>query len=231
MISVVEKSGDTKLSPNGGVSATWAPQSTCPTSCPLLGAGCYAETGRSGFQTRRLNRVAKGKGRQSLAEEEARKIGELTGLRKLRVHVVGDCATPESASIIGRAMRAHERKHGKAAWTYTHAWKTVPKAAWKGAKVLASCHSITDVKEARKKGFGTALVVPPHPTNKVYELGGEKIIPCPAQFLRNKVRTVTCEDCTLCQRPEFLRREKLTIGFEADRGTAKKMLTVLQEVA
>lgn len=62
-VIVVENSGDRKLSDGRGigVSATYAPQQTCPDSCELRNNGCYAEVGRIGLHTHRLNRKARQK--------------------------------------------------------------------------------------------------------------------------------------------------------------------------
>lgn len=228
-VSVVEKSGDTKLSKTGNVSATWASQASCPNSCPLKTNGCYAEAGRAALSTRRLNERTDASaltGRAltlEIARQEAAEILKLSGRRKLRVHAVGDCTDNDTAGIVGSAMVAHEAKHGKAAWTYTHAAADIDQAAWNGARVLASCQSVDEVRRFRSKGYGTALIVPPHPTNKIYDYQGERVIPCPAQL--NKA--VTCEFCTLCQRPDFLRDNKLSVGFEPDRGTAAKVLKTI----
>jgi hypothetical protein len=62
-VIVIEHSEDAKLSdPDGfGVSATYVSQQSCPDDCPLLGNGCYAETGNVGIHTNRLNRQVDGK--------------------------------------------------------------------------------------------------------------------------------------------------------------------------
>lgn len=232
-ISVVEKSGDAKLSARGNVSATWVPQQSCHEDCPLKRNGCYAEEGRSGLHTWKMNRRAQAakKGlahlRKLLAQQEAKAIRGLTGLRKLRVHVVGDCATAYAARLVGRAMVAHGKKHGKPAWTYTHSWRAIPKAAWSGANVWASCERPEQVAEARARGYAAALIVPPHPTNKVYEFGGQKVIPCPAQFVKDGKRTVTCEFCNICQRPDELSAEGFVVGFAPDGVTTKRVLKVI----
>ena len=44
-----------KNSKTGPVAASYAGQQSCPASCPLKGKGCYAEKGRIGIHTRRLN--------------------------------------------------------------------------------------------------------------------------------------------------------------------------------
>ena len=134
-IVVIERTADAKLSdPNGrGMSATYAAQSTCPAGCPLRAAGCYAE-GPSPvkYTTWRVNRAARVRHvtPAQLAEREAAGIRALSGWRRLRVHVVGDCPSTAAARLVGAAMADHERKRGRAAWTYTHAWRTIARAAW-----------------------------------------------------------------------------------------------------
>jgi hypothetical protein len=237
MIAVVaEKSGNAKLSKNENVSATWVPQVTCHSDCPLKKNGCYAEIGRAGIHTHRLNAKAyktrKGEAalRRQLAKEEAKQIRGLTGTRKLRVHVVGDCATADSARIVGRAMVAHQKKYNKSAWTYTHSFRRISKKSWAGANVLASCETPADVELAKKRGYAAALVVPPHPTHKTYQHKGITVIPCPAQFFRqNGERHTTCEHCAICQNPDMLYKTNRVVGFQPDGVTTKRVLTVLHD--
>lgn len=231
-VIVTERSGNAKL---GDISSTMVAQNTCPDDCALRRAGCYAERGLVNLHTMRINRQAKVRKRAKdalrieLAKLEAKKIRLLTGLRKLRGHVVGDCPTAASARIVGPAMVEHEQKHGKAAWTYTHAWRRIAFSMWKGARVLASCNTVREIPQARQRGYGTAVIVPEHPTNKIYTLQGERIIPCPAQFERHGKRLVTCEFCTLCSRGNWLRDNKLSIGFQPDKNTGgPKLLKMLE---
>jgi hypothetical protein len=155
-----------------------------------------------------------------LAREEARQIRGLSGWRKLRVKVSGDSRTRKAAGIIGSAMVAHERKHKRHAWTYTHTEH--PLAAWNGARVLASCETPAKVRRMTKAGYACVLIVPPHPTHKVYKYKGLKVIPCPAQF-----KHTTCERCSVCADTKRLRRRKLVVGFEPDYQTDKKVIPLL----
>src|SRR5206468_1103992 len=125
----VETSDNAKL---GLVSATYASQASCPRSCPFRGHGCYAEGGLVGFQTRRLNRT-RSRGPADVARAEARAIDGLTGDRLLRLHVVGDAPTPTAARTLSAALRRYAARgmmprHGKKAWTYTHAWRAVARS-------------------------------------------------------------------------------------------------------
>lgn len=252
-VSVTERSGNRKLSRTGNVSSTWVAQDSCPDSCELKGkrgasGGCYAEVGRSGLHRHRLNREAarrkksKSANRLALAKLEAAGIRTLSGTRQLRVHVLGDCATPETAAIVGRAMVEHEAKAGKAAWSYTHSWREgVAQPHWQGARILASCKDVKEVQAARAMGYGTAIIIPPVPSNRAFDYHGERVIPCPAQFGRlgsqivplagrahDAERILTCELCTLCKRPDMLRDRRLSIGFQPDHGTQRRVLQLLE---
>src|SRR5207248_895946 len=90
----------------GAVSATYASQASCPPSCPWFKQGCYAESGPTGFTTRRLNR-SDVRGAVRIAREEARAIDALTGDRLLRLHVVGDARTKAAARVLGAAAQRY----------------------------------------------------------------------------------------------------------------------------
>lgn len=224
-VIVVERSGNNKISdPRGrGVSTTYVAQDSCPESCPLRGHGCYAETGWAGFQTYRINQVQL-KRRLTLvelAEAEAMGIRRLTGTRRLRAHVVGDCRTPETANIVGEAMRAHESKHGQRAWTYTHAWRDIPLKDWRFARVLASCSTIQEVEQAHSRYYATALIIPPTTSRKAYQVRDFTVVPCPAQFhdKRTGARQTTCERCNICSDTYRNWSANRVVGFQPDGQT------------
>ena len=106
----VEYSANKKL---GGMSATHASKATCPITCSLLkadnGIACYADTGRQRITTTRISNDPI-RDDVEIATLEADRIDELTGRHDLRVHVVGDCKTPESAGIVGSAMVRHSQR-------------------------------------------------------------------------------------------------------------------------
>ena len=208
----------------GKVSATWAPQHTCPPSCPLKDNGCYAEHGRSGMHTRQLNQARFG-GDVATAREEARAIDNLTGRRDLRVHVVGDCKTDATALIVSDAMTRHEAKHGRSAWTYTHAWKpdkeAVSPKSWGDANVLASCDTLDEVKEAKALGWATATVARENTPlfeslkgGRAITVEGHKLIPCPSETATYRnAKPITCVECRLCFDALRLKRMNATIAF------------------
>lgn len=210
----------TQNSKTGPCSATYVSQHSCPRGCPFLNCGCYAEYGPLSIITRKV------KGDETAAEqmarEEARAIDSLSGRRDLRLHVVGDCRTNNAAKIVSRAAQRFVRKWGKSIWTYTHAWREVKRSSWQGVSVLASCEQLRQIKEARARGYATALVVEEFLSEKTYALGSEKILPCPAQ-----TRGITCVGCRLCFDDQRLSRAGLTVGFELHGAGRRRALPLL----
>lgn len=195
-------------------------QSSCPTSCPLQNAGCYAEDGFAGLQTRRLNRSPT-TDPLALALLEAKKIREkLSGKLPLRLHVVGDCRTEETARIVTAACEEYMDKHGQPVWNYTHAWKVVPREAWGRTATFASCDKVEDLAEAKERGYAPALVVARHLRSKVYEMGGHKILPC-----RHQTHGEQCDSCRLCFDDKTFTNHDLTLAFAAHGSGRKAILS------
>jgi hypothetical protein len=190
-VIAVEKSGNKKIGPS---SATYVAQSSCPTTCPLLGAGCYAESGRMALHTRRLAESSASV--DELAREEADAIDTLSGRLPLRIHVVGDSTTSSAARRVAASVRRYVKRHGSSAWGYTHAWRDVPASAWRGVSMLASCESRADVDAAHARGYRAAIVVDEHRSDKRHDRDGVDVIPCPEQ-----TRGARCIDCRLCWDP------------------------------
>jgi len=222
-VAVVNRAKVGKLTrDNIPLSTTHVSQYSCPSTCQFLNAGCYAEwQGMQPFTTKRLN-SNETTNRSTLAKLEARAIrAELDGKADLRVHVVGDCATPKAASLVGSAMVHHTTRYGKRAWTYTHAYRTVKALAWQGAQVVASVHNTKDFHKARSQGYKTFALATTeaHPTHKVYtdKHTGLKVLPCPAQFKHANGRKVACVDCSICQDPNVTRKAGADcVGFQPD---------------
>ena len=202
----VKKTGNTKV---GDVAVTHAAQESCPTSCTFLGSGCYAETGQQKWVTRRLNKAATGATPRQIALAEAEAIRKLNGKKPLRLHVVGDCRTTEAARIVAKAADEYRAKHDQPVWTYTHAWRTVPREAWGNVSVLASCETPADVAQAKDRGYATAIVVESFASERRHAIGPVDAIPCVEQ-----TRGVTCDNCRLCFDDDYLRKSGRTIAFK-----------------
>lgn len=202
----VENSENIKL---GLVSATYVSQHTCPTTCPLRNAGCYAQKGNTGIHTARLNR-SKNKSPLTIAKEEALAINSLTGKKHLRLHVVGDCKDIASAKILAESADNYMSKHGKIVWAYTHT-KRIPKDSWGKISVLRSVHTVRQAETAHKQGYASALVVDAFKDTKKYSIGrGLNGIPCPQQTGKAK----DCVSCGLCMKSDKLHKNNIVILFK-----------------
>ena len=179
----------------GDVAATYVTQSSCPSTCPLMGAGCYAEGGRAGITTRRLNDAAEDASALDCAIAEAAEIDRLPDNgRDLRLHVVGDCRTNAAAKRVSAAAERYMgRSPGAAVWTYTHAWRNVNRASWGRVSVLASVENRADAALAAARGYAVAMVVAEHETDRAEVVDGARSVPCVEQ-----TRGRTCVECRLC---------------------------------
>lgn len=195
---------------------------TCLTTChhhPSRHGTCYAIYGPSGMAQRRLaNRTT-----TEEVTEEVTKLKTLPTGALVRIHAAGDFANTRHALRVSNVVRRLKLK----AWSYTHRWRTIPASAHAGASVLASCETLADVKEAHARGYAPALVVDAFKSTITYSLGnGFKGIPCPNQTHAN----VTCADCKLCLRADWLHSSKSVILFEAHGTRARKLRESLIQI-
>lgn len=218
-VVAVERSRNTKV---GDCSATYVSQASCPADCALRNAGCYAEYGHVGLVTNRVN-AEEQINALVLAKREAKAIRALSGERPLRLHVVGDCRTDAAARTVAAACGEYTTRYGSPVWGYTHAWRDVPADAWGPVSVLASCERPEQIQAARDRGYATAIVVDRHVSDKRYTVDGERVIPCPQQ-----TRGVSCAECRLCWDAGRLKRDRVSIAFEAHGVQASKVRNVIE---
>jgi len=238
----VGDSANAKISPaKHKVSATYASiKASCPSTCKLRDNGCYAQSGPIAIYLRKLDNNAPNFTADSTAEQEAAAIrasfkgGKIPqdgakGGRDLRLHVFGDATTIKAAMALGEAARNWREREGGDVWTYTHAWKNVPRTAWgSSVSVLASIDDMSEAVGAVAQGYAPAVVVSEHKNgNKVYSEGGIKWIPCVAQ-----VTDLKCTECRLCFKADMLASKGYGIAFSSHgSGKAKinkRLLNVIQ---
>lgn len=110
-----------------GIGATYRPVgSTCPASCPLKGAGCYAQQGHVGLAQKRASSDLM----RSLASAACMMVLSARYKQVCRLHVSGDFADSQSlpdvayiqgVAYIARHIKAHVTGAPKIlAYTYTH---------------------------------------------------------------------------------------------------------------
>lgn len=224
----------------GFASATYVTQATCPAGCPFRRNGCYAERGHVGWIVAPRVNGSSVTDPDLVAQVEAAAIDTLPADRDLRLHVVGDCPTTFAASEVAAAARRFvargrllrrvlfgPKSRPPAVWTYTHAWSVVPKSAWRGVSVLASCETDAQAHAAIDRGYRVALSVPDFPPGgKRFKVGELTVIPCQEQ-----VRGVPCTSCRLCLDADRLPADT-AIGFAptGDRATKARFRKALEVV-
>lgn len=202
----VANSTNAKL--GAGIDATYAPLTTCPSSCPLRGSGCYAESGNVAIHARRLDREAAGRGPLFAAREEARAIdashaggpvpyaigpdGRRAVRRRLRLHVSGDARSNLAARVVSAAVARWQARGGGEAWVYTHAWRTVARASWGPVSAYASIEDPADGPRALARGYAPALIVSHFPADR-FVAGDVEYLACRAQ-----TEGATCAECGAC---------------------------------
>jgi hypothetical protein len=218
-------------------------QSTCRDVCRFKnGNGCFAEAGYTGPLVRTLDEASKGLRPAEIAANEAETIDAFGPIpldggkygrdgRDLRLHINGDAYDEESARILAGAAARWKERGGGAVWAYTHSWRSIPVEAWGTISILASCETPADVKEARARGYASALVVRDfrgaERAHSLPEIDG-KVLPCPAE-----TRDTTCVQCRLCFDVEGLRVRRLVIGFSVhgrDAEKARRRLPILDSL-
>ena len=117
-------------------------------------------------------------------------------------------------------------RHGRKAFSFTHAWRDVNRESWGKVSILASCETSDGVRKAQERGYATALIVADHKQDTAYEHEGLKLIPCPEQTGRCN----SCAECKLCMNDSKLKASGVTIAFKA-HGPFKKVKAVLEELA
>ena len=232
----VSDSGNTKIMGSKKVDATYASiKATCPDSCELKDKGCYAQTSFVGMINNRMNRRARQDSPLDLARSEAKAIDESYGGgqvptgRAMRIHVAGDSRTWAGTRVISNAVLRWKKRGGGDVWSYTHAWRHVPRQMWEGVSTLASIDKVEDVHAARTNGYAPAIVVPEHKSERAYLLDGSDVkwIPCP-----NQTRGIGCTDCRLCFDDSRLFKGNFGIAFAAHgvrkNEIKKRYLTVVK---
>ena len=212
---------------------------TCRDACPFKGGGCFAEAGFTRFMARRLDAAAEGLTADQVIAEEAQLIDTAfkggrvpqdgaRGGRDLRLHVGGDVGSTLGARLLAGAAARWRDRGGGAVWSFTHAWREVPREAWGPISVLASVERPEDIEAARAAGYAAALVVDRFPSARAFTLPGSdtKIVPCPAE-----TRSKTCVECRLCLDADKLLDRNVAIAFEAHGPTARRAREALVDLS
>ncbi len=189
-----------------GCSATYISQTTCSPRCAFLNNGCYGESGPVSW-----NRPDKAReiDPKEVADQEVRQIKQLSGMRPLRLHVIGDAADEDHARKLAEAAEIFSSKADMPVFTFTHNWREIPKEAWGDISVLASCETTKDGLLAEKLGYAVAIVRPDKPGRPNLDKETREL-PCV-----HETRGRSCLQCGLCMDAEHLFSQRIWIRFTA----------------
>lgn len=195
MLKVVPNGDNAKLGP--GVGTTYRPVGiTCPTSCPLLGNGCYAQKGHVAIHAAK-------------SADDNHNLTKLAGNTLARHLVSGDWlkTLKTGRKVLDQAfVRAVITLHRKAPWLvgwgYTHAageWDKAgigPKDLPSNLHILASCDSSEEKAKHNANGWRTARVI-----QEANERQADEFL-CPVDSQKRKgvpaEKRTTCARCKAC---------------------------------
>lgn len=170
---------------------------TCPSSCPLLGDGCYAQEGNVAIQQR---------GRSSSDDGSIliQSLKMMPPSSLVRHHVSGDFMLDgvlDTAYLAAAIMSAHLRPDIQF-YGYTHAWREIDRKEWRfpdNFTLNASVDSLDQIEEAEAAGWPVAVTISEKlpPKGKGYAV-------CP-----NQTHGISCWDCRLCLR----QKRKIAVAF------------------
>jgi hypothetical protein len=234
----VSNSKNSKLG-NKPVDTTYASiNATCPNSCELKNNGCYASLSFVAIQVAKLDKSSIGVSAVEAARHEARAIdesyggGKVPSLRDMRLHVSGDSRTIKGSKLINSSVGRWKKRGGGDCWSYSHAWRNVPRSVWSHVSMLASISKPEEAVEARKQGYAPAIVVSEFSSPKAFTVPGSdvKYIPCPAQTSPGG-KDIGCTECRLCFNADRLYEKNIGIAFEAHgvkKNDIKRRLKMIQ---
>ncbi len=212
------KSGNRKTGPIA-VSTTSA--DSCPISCPLKSAGCYADTGPLALHWRKV-----GGERGVNLKSFTASLESLPSKAPFRHNQAGDLPQIDGAldglacSQIGWAA-SHLR-----GFTYTHHVPTahnlpILQALNSNLAVNLSADNLTEADELAGLGLPVVSVVPRDTPKRFVTPAGRRGIVCPAQ---EKGTNTTCATCMVCEK----RDRNYIVGFRAHGAQAKQAERVAQ---
>ena len=184
---------------------------TCPSSCPLLDNGCYAQGGRVAMQQRDRYGLDDG----TVHREACRSLPQGA---IVRLHVSGDVMLNDELDepyLLDLILAANERPD-ITFYGYTHAWRVIDRDRFPfpaNLVINASCESFEDAEEAKGLGWDVTVVVPSTTAWRRQEL----TVICPEQS-----SGISCYDCRLCMKPG----RRLDVAFKA-HGSVRRVDALL----
>lgn len=216
VVTFVTRSGNRKTGP---MPVSMTDMESCPTSCPMRDAGCYAEFGKLRFHWERV--ATRGVPWRDFCD----RVAALEPGTLWRHNEAGDL--PGRGDEINlRALRMLvDANRGRRGFTFTHKplrrraeREAVRAANTAGFTINLSADSLTHADELLELGIGPAAVVlPSDAPSSLRTPGGAAVVTCLAE-----TQGLTCASCQLCAKAD----RHSVVGFRA-HGQAKAIVSDL----
>ena len=227
------KSSNVKVGP---LPVSTTSSESCPTSCPLINAGCYAKAGNVAMLWRALSAATAGetykRGNQTLQSLTWRgfcdAVAKLAPDTLWRHNQAGDLPGQGDAidvEALSALVAANSNKRG---FTYTHKpidahnnAQAIKAANAAGFTINLSANNMRDADRLAAANIGPVVVVLPADVSGNVKLAtpeGRTVSVCPATYRDD----VSCKSCGLCQR----QNRKTIVGFPAHGASRRKASAV-----
>ena len=220
MFHITPKSKNVKV---GKMAVTTSTATTCPTSCPFKGNGCYADSGPLKLHWLKVTEGKRGDDWSTFLD----KIKELPAGSKWRHNQAGDLPGDTKDLDSTKCVDLAKANEGKRGFTYTHYDVldnfqnaiTVNIMNHLGFTVNVSANNLDHADQLCDLDIApVATVLPIEQTTNTVTPKGRKVVVCPATYKDE----VSCADCMLCEK----RDRKVIVGFPA-HGTSKRKASAI----
>ncbi len=204
----------------GGIPASWSERGTCPPSCGLYEAGCYASYGKLGFHWKNVPRDGLPWNRF------LEKVRGLPEGQLWRHNVAGDLQGDGQRVHIDRLMELVRANEGRRGFTFTHKIGPIGNLQFsianeEGFTINLSADTLEMADEYASLDVAPVSVLLPHDAPiRLKTPAGRRVTVCPAE-----TEGLTCRECELCAIPD----RKTIIGFRA-HGNYRKHVTELVQL-
>ena len=180
----------------GAIPVSTSSRESCPDTCPLRKAGCYADAGPLALHWNKVTEQQRGTDWNTFCTS----IAALPDGQLWRHNQAGDLPGVGNAIDAKALKQLSAANAGKRGFTYTHKPPTgsnltaLRAANAAGFVVNLSANSVAHADTLAKLGLPVAAVVPQDSPDRFTTPEGNRVVICPAQ----RVDGLSCDKCRLC---------------------------------
>lgn len=212
----------------GCMPVSTSPRSTCPSTCPFRGKGCYAEGGPINIHWRQVSEGKRGSDWKGFLGQ----IKSLPDQTIYRHNQAGDLRGSKNRINKTALKELVAANKGKSGYTYTHYplnkgaqakynRQAVKAANKQGFTINLSAESLAQADRLLDYNIGPVVLTLPSNAENQTTPKGHKVVVCPAQ----KNDAMTCDKCKLCAKSD----RKVVVGFRSHGYRVKKIESFLQK--